>query len=154
MREDKEELKRESTERGEPKERNPKRESPERGEPKEKDLKREELVKKDLGGEKPEREKQENEELEKTGISGKEQKAIANRIAKTIGHTKSIRYMVESGRDCSEVLIQLAAVKAAINSTGKELLKIYIKKSLQEAVESQDQEKLKELNRAIELFMK
>lgn len=112
---------------------------------------KEELGKEKLRAEGPEREASGEE---KPGISGKEQKAIANRIAKTIGHTKSIRYMVESGRDCSEVLIQLAAVKAAINSTGKALLKLYIKQSLQEAVENQDEEKLKELNRAIEMFMK
>ena len=36
-----------------------------------------------------------------------------NRIARIIGHMKSIKTMIESGRDCSEVLIQLAAVDAA-----------------------------------------
>ena len=31
--------------------------------------------------------------------------------------------MVEEGRDCSEVLVQLAAVRSAINNTGKVILK-------------------------------
>ncbi len=44
-------------------------------------------------------------------------KAVLNRLSRAIGHLESIRRMVEDGRDCSEVLIQLSAVKAAINNT-------------------------------------
>ena len=46
-------------------------------------------------------------------------KAVINRLSRAIGHLESIRRMVEEGRDCSEVLIQLSAVKSAINNTGK-----------------------------------
>ncbi len=83
-----------------------------------------------------------------------EQKAIANRIAKAIGHTKSIKRMVEQGRDCSEVLIQLAAVKAAVNNTGKEVLKRYVLECLEDAAKNKDEEKLKELYRTLDTFMK
>ena len=38
-------------------------------------------------------------------------KKISNRLARAIGHLESIKKMVEDDRDCSEVLIQLAAVK-------------------------------------------
>ena len=48
-------------------------------------------------------------------------KAVLNRLSKAIGHLESIKKMVEDGRDCSEVLTQLAAVKSAINNTGKHL---------------------------------
>ena len=34
--------------------------------------------------------------------------------------------MVEEGRDCAEVLIQLAAVRSAINNTGKVILKDHL----------------------------
>ena len=49
-------------------------------------------------------------------------KAVLNRLSRAIGHLESIRRMVEDGRDCSEVLIQLSAVKSAINNTGKVIL--------------------------------
>ena len=49
-------------------------------------------------------------------------KAVLNRLSRAIGHLESIKRMVEDGRDCSEVLIQLSAVKAAINNTGKVIL--------------------------------
>ena len=38
-------------------------------------------------------------------------KAVLNRLSRAIGHLESIKRMVEEGRDCSEVLIQLSAVK-------------------------------------------
>ena len=50
-------------------------------------------------------------------------KAVSNRLARAIGHLESIKRMVEEDRDCSEILIQLMAVKAAINNTGKVILK-------------------------------
>jgi DNA-binding FrmR family transcriptional regulator len=62
--------------------------------------------------------------------------------------------MVESGRDCSEVLIQLAAVRSAINSTCKIILKDHIDHCIVDAVETGDTETIDELNRAIEILMK
>lgn len=62
--------------------------------------------------------------------------------------------MVENGRDCSEVLIQLSAVKAAINNTAKEILKEYVRTSLEEAVKQGDTEKIRELSRTIDTFVK
>lgn len=41
---------------------------------------------------------------------------IANRIARTIGHVKLVRRMVEQGYDCSDVLIQIAAVRGQLDS--------------------------------------
>lgn len=81
-------------------------------------------------------------------------KAVLNRLARAIGHLESIKKMVESGRDCSEVLIQLSAVKAAINNTGKVILHDHIQHCLVEAVETGDTEAIEELNRAIDRFIK
>ena len=56
--------------------------------------------------------------------------------------------MVEEGRDCSEVLIQLSAVKSAINNTGKVILQDHIEHCIVDAIESGDHEALDELNKA------
>ena len=77
-------------------------------------------------------------------------KAVLNRLSRAIGHLESIRRMVEEGRDCSEVLIQLSAVKAAINNTGKVILQDHIEHCIVDAVESGDKEALDELNKAID----
>jgi len=81
-------------------------------------------------------------------------KAVLNRLSRAIGHLESIKRMVESGRDCSEVLIQLSAVKAAINNTGKVILQDHIEHCIVDAVESGDTQTLKELNKAIDQFIK
>ena len=39
-------------------------------------------------------------------------KAVLNRMARIIGHMESIRRMVEDGRDCSEVLVQIATASS------------------------------------------
>jgi len=62
--------------------------------------------------------------------------------------------MVENGRDCSEVLVQLAAVKSAINNTGKLILKEHISHCIVHAVEHGDRQAVEDLNRAIDQFMK
>lgn len=81
-------------------------------------------------------------------------KAVLNRLSRAIGHLESIKRMVESGRDCTEVLIQLSAVKSAINNTGKVILQDHIEHCIVEAVENGDLGAVKELERAIDRFMK
>lgn len=82
-----------------------------------------------------------------------EQQAVLNRLAKAIGHMESVRRMVQDGRDCSEVLIQLAAVKAAINSTGKVIIKNHLEQCIVEAVAHGDMDSIEELNRSIDRFI-
>ena len=81
-------------------------------------------------------------------------RAVVNRLSRAIGHLESIKRMVESGRDCSEVLIQLSAVKAAINNTGKLILQDHIEHCIVDAVEHGDTEAIKDLERAIDKFVK
>ena len=80
-------------------------------------------------------------------------KAVINRLARAIGHLESVKRMVEDGRDCAEVLIQLAAVRSALNNTAKIILKDHIDHCLADAVETGDQQAIDELNQAIEKFM-
>ena len=81
-------------------------------------------------------------------------KAVLNRLSRAIGHLESIKKVVENGRDCSEVLIQLSAVKAAINNTGKVILQDHIQHCLVDAIESGDMKEIEELNKAIDRFIK
>ena len=60
-------------------------------------------------------------------------KAVSNRLSRAIGHLESIRRMVEDGRDCTEVLVQLSAVKSAVNNAGKVILQDYIEHCIADA---------------------
>ena len=81
-------------------------------------------------------------------------RAVVNRLARAIGHLERVKAMVEEGRDCSEVLVQLAAVRSAINNTGKVILKDHLEHCVADALEARDRTAIDELNRAIEQFVK
>ena len=82
-------------------------------------------------------------------------KAVINRLARAIGHLNSVKNMVESGRDCTEVLMQLAAVQSALSSTAKVILKDHIEHCIMDAVACEDgAQALEELNAVIERYMR
>ncbi len=79
-------------------------------------------------------------------------KAVINRLSRAIGHLESVKRMVEDGRDCTEVLVQLAAVRSALNSTAKVILKDHLEHCLDD-VSAGDSDQLTALNEAIDKFM-
>lgn len=81
-------------------------------------------------------------------------RAVVNRLSKAIGHLEAVKKMVEEGRDCSEVLIQLVAVRSALNNAGKVILKDHIDHCIIDAVEDGDQETIENLKKAIDQFVK
>ncbi len=81
-------------------------------------------------------------------------KAVINRMNRAIGHMESVKSMVEEGRDCTEVLIQIAAVRSAINNIGKIILEDHINHCVVEAVETGDKQALQDLEDAINKFIK
>ena len=83
-----------------------------------------------------------------------EKKAVINRLSRAAGHIEAIKRMVENDQDCSQILIQLAAVRSAINNTGKLVLKKHISHCIVEAVKQGDEETVRELNNAIDKFIK
>ena len=80
--------------------------------------------------------------------------AVLNRLSRSIGHMEAIKKMIEDGRDCSEVLIQIAAVKSAVNNIGKIILQDHIQHCVVDAVETGDQKVLDDLSSAINKFIK
>ena len=81
-------------------------------------------------------------------------KAVLNRLSRAIGHLQSVKRMVEEGRDCSEVLVQIAAVRSAIDNTGKVILQDHLKHCIVEAAQEGDQQAIDDLCQAIDKFMK
>lgn len=83
-----------------------------------------------------------------------EVRAIVNRLKRSVGHLDKVRRMVEQGEDCADVLIQLSAVKAEINNTGKLILKQHMEHCIVEAVRENDRASIEKMNEAIDRFMK
>ena len=77
-------------------------------------------------------------------------KAVLNRMARASGHLNAIKKMIEDGRDCSEILIQLSAVKAEIVNTSKLILKDHMDHCIVKAVKENDEEAINHLKTAID----
>ena len=82
------------------------------------------------------------------------QKAVINRLSRAIGHLEKVKRMVEEGHDCSEVLVQLAAVRSALDNTGKVILKDHMRHCVVDAVAEGNQDTIEDLCAAIDKFMK
>lgn len=68
-----------------------------------------------------------------TATPHQQTKAVAEQLARTAGHVGAIKRMVEEGRPCPDVLIQLAAVRAAIDRTSRLVLEDHIESCLRGA---------------------
>ena len=75
--------------------------------------------------------------------SHEQTKAVLNRLSRAQGHLDAVRKMVERGEDC-----------AALNGTGRAILKDHISHCIVDAVEAGDQEAIQSLNDAIDRFMR
>ena len=83
-----------------------------------------------------------------------DKKKVLDRLSRAIGHLQAIRRMVEEDRDCSEVLVQIAAVRTAVNNVGRIILLDHINHCIVHAVENGDQKALDDLNTAVNRFVK
>ncbi len=81
-------------------------------------------------------------------MDDKQKKAVLNRISRAIGHMEFVKRMVEDDRDPSDVLVQMSAVKSAINSTGI----MMIEDQVDEELEHGDSEQVRNLLKAMEKY--
>ena len=86
--------------------------------------------------------------------SEEEEKALLNRLNRIEGQIRGIKNMVEDERYCIDILNQVSAVQAALNSFNRILLTDHIHTCVVERVEKGDTEVIDELCRAIQKLMK
>lgn len=81
-------------------------------------------------------------------------KSLLNRLARIEGQVRSLREMVASGRDCSDVLIQVAAVRSALDQAGRVILEDHMEHCIFEAMEAgKGQEAIEDLKVALKRFV-
>lgn len=83
-----------------------------------------------------------------------ETKKVLNRMSRAIGHMESIKRMIEEGEDCSKVLIQLSAVRSAINNVGKIVLLDHMNHCIIDAAKEENEKALEDFNEALRQFLK
>jgi len=84
-----------------------------------------------------------------------QRQAVVKRLKRAEGHVGAVRRMVEEGRDCPDILIQLAAVRAALDATAKIVLADHVQSCLHNAQQNGDTEAAwGDLRKALESFIR
>ncbi len=85
----------------------------------------------------------------------KNRKSVINRLARIEGHVKSVRQMAIDDRDCSEILLQIAAIRKALDNTAKLVLTDHMETCLVDAVHDGNEEiVIKDIKKALDNFIR
>ena len=85
---------------------------------------------------------------------GREYRDLMNRLSRIEGQVRGIRGMVEKDAYCTDILVQVAAVGAALNSFNKVLLANHIRTCVAEDIRTGKDETIDELVAALQKLMK
>ena len=86
--------------------------------------------------------------------SDAEYRALMNRLSRIEGQVRGIRGMVEAGAYCPDILVQAAAVNAAINAFNKELLASHIRTCVAQDIRDGKDQVIDELVTTLQKLMK
>ena len=84
----------------------------------------------------------------------KEERDLLNRLSRIEGQIRGIKGMVERNVYCTDILIQVAAVNAALNSFNKELLAEHIRNCVVRDIREGKDETIEELVVILQKLMK
>jgi len=86
--------------------------------------------------------------------SPEEYKHLINRLSRIEGQIRGIRGMVEKSAYCIDILVQCAAVSAALNAFNKELLENHIRTCVSNDIKAGRNETVDELVATLRKLMK
>ena len=86
--------------------------------------------------------------------SDAEHKDLLNRLSRIEGQVRGIKRMVEEDAYCTDILVQVSAITAALNSFNKMLLDEHIKTCVAEDIRDGNEEKIEELVAVLHRLMK
>ena len=83
------------------------------------------------------------------------QRKLINRLSRIEGHVRGIRSMIERQQPCPDVLLQIAAVRGALDSVARLILDDHITECIAHAAKSGDiSVELDELKKALDRFIR
>ncbi len=83
-----------------------------------------------------------------------ERRKLINRLSRVSGQINGIKRMVENDAYCPDILVQVAAVNAALNSFNKELLAEHIRTCVADNIKNGNDEVVGELVKTLQKLMK
>ena len=86
--------------------------------------------------------------------SEEEMKKLCNRLCRIEGQVRGLREMLQKDVYCTDILIQVSAVNAALNSFSKELLSEHLRTCVADGIRSGDDGVIEELVGVLQKLMK
>ena len=86
--------------------------------------------------------------------SDEELKRLSNRLCRIEGQVRGLREMLNKDVYCPDILVQVSAVNAALNSFSRELLSEHLRTCVAEGVRQGDDEVIDELVAVLQRLMK
>lgn len=86
--------------------------------------------------------------------SDEEYRSLVNRLSRIEGQVRGIKNMIENDAYCTDVLVQVSAVQAALNAFSKELLSNHIHTCVAENIRKGDDSVIDELVVTLQKLMK
>ncbi|NER00963.1 MAG: metal-sensing transcriptional repressor [Cyanothece sp. SIO2G6] len=81
-------------------------------------------------------------------------KRIVNRLSRIEGHIRGIKTMVQDGRPCPDVLVQVAAIRGALDRVARLILDEHLDECVGRAAqEGNIEEELRALKTALDRFL-
>lgn len=86
--------------------------------------------------------------------SEEEMKKLCNRLCRIEGQVRGLREMLQKDVYCTDILIQVSAVNAALNSFSKELLSEHLRTCVADGIRQGDDAVIDELVGVLQKLMK
>ena len=86
--------------------------------------------------------------------SEKEYRDLLNRLSRIEGQVRGVRHMLETNAYCADILVQVAAVNAALNSFNKVLLANHIRTCVSDDIRAGHDESVDELLNILQKLMR
>ena len=86
--------------------------------------------------------------------SEKEYRDLCNRLSRIEGQVRGVRNMLESNAYCTDILLQVAAINAALHSFNKVLLANHIRTCVADDIRRGDDDAVEELLAVLQKLMK
>ena len=76
------------------------------------------------------------------------------RLNRASGQTEGIKKMINEGRYCPEILVQLKAVQSALKSVENNILERHVRSCIKNSLNGSDEEKQQKIDELVELMKK
>lgn len=96
----------------------------------------------------------ENDTLAHNDHPHPQREAVLKRLARIEGHVRAVKRMVEENTDCPDVLVQIAAIRAALNSVGRLILEDHLQSCMIDAAQDGDfEDAFRDLKKSLDQFI-